>query len=64
MKYSASMVKEAVIAVRLVTDNCLVTALFKITSPKSSNSVEGLSSSGVELKAKKNGHILSSTLSI
>lgn len=53
MKYSASMVKGAGIAVWFVIDNCFVTALFKMTSsPKSSNSVEGLSSSDAGLKTK------------
>ena len=53
MKYSTSMVKGAGIAVWFVIDNCFVTALFMMTSsPKSSNSVEGLSSSGAGLKTK------------
>lgn len=53
MKYSASMVKGAGIAVSLVISNCLVTALFKMTSsPKLSTSVAGRSSSVAELLAK------------
>lgn len=55
VKYSASMVKEAGTAVWLDINNCLVTALFKMTSsPKSSNRGEELSS-GAELKAKSSG---------
>lgn len=64
VKYSASMVKGAGIAVWLVINNCLVTAFFKTTSsPKSSNSTEGLSSTGVQLNANNSGHILSGNVS-
>lgn len=54
VKYSTSMRKGAGMAVWLVIINCFVTALFKMTSsPKSINSVRGLSSSGGELKMKE-----------